>query len=35
MEVIRRQPDTKRGPAEWFTGDVFIDEISPARTSSC
>ena len=29
MEVIRRQPDTKRGPAEWFTGDVWIDEISP------
>ena len=29
MEVIRRQPDTKRGPAEWFTGDVYIDEISP------
>ena len=29
MEVIRRQPDTKRGPADWFTGDVWIDEISP------
>jgi quercetin dioxygenase-like cupin family protein len=29
MEVIRRQPDTNRGPAEWFTGDVYIDAISP------
>ena len=29
MEVIRRQPDTKRGPVDWFTGDVWIDEISP------
>jgi quercetin dioxygenase-like cupin family protein len=28
MEVIRRRPDTKRGPASWFTGDVYIDEIS-------
>ena len=29
MEVIRRQPDTKRGRAEWFTGEVYLDEISP------
>jgi quercetin dioxygenase-like cupin family protein len=29
VEVIRRRPDTKRGPAEWFTGDVYLDEISP------
>ena len=28
MDVIRRQPDTKRGPAEWFTGEVLIDAIS-------
>ena len=33
MEVIRpRQHATQRGHAEWFTGDVWIDPISPART---
>ena len=34
MEVIRRQPDSKRGPVDWFTGAVWIDEISRDRTSS-
>src|SRR3954453_14942795 len=29
MEVIRpRQHATRRGPAEWFTGAVWIDSIS-------
>jgi quercetin dioxygenase-like cupin family protein len=26
MEILPKQPST-RGPAEWFTGDVYIDPI--------
>ncbi len=29
MEVMRVWQDTQRGPAEWFTGDVWIDPVSP------
>jgi quercetin dioxygenase-like cupin family protein len=29
MEVIHQSADSKRGPAEWFTGEVWIDTISP------
>ena len=33
MEVIRpHQHATQRASAEWFTGDVYIDAISTART---
>ena len=28
MEVLTKQPSTK-GPAEWFTGDVWFDQIVP------
>jgi quercetin dioxygenase-like cupin family protein len=28
MEITRTPPPTKRGPAEWFTGDVYIDEVA-------
>jgi quercetin dioxygenase-like cupin family protein len=28
MEIIENQPSTK-GPAEWFTGDVWFDVIVP------
>jgi len=36
MEVMPKQPSAK-GPAEWFTGDVWIDAIArgegPSRTA--
>lgn len=28
MEIIEKQPSTK-GPADWFTGDVWFDVIAP------
>ena len=28
MEILTRRPSTK-GPAEWFTGDVWFDQIAP------
>ncbi|HZA59362.1 MAG TPA: cupin domain-containing protein [Solirubrobacterales bacterium] len=27
MEIERTRPETARGPAEWFTGDVWLDAI--------
>jgi quercetin dioxygenase-like cupin family protein len=27
MEVIRNRPESQRGPAEWFTGEVWLDTI--------
>jgi quercetin dioxygenase-like cupin family protein len=30
MEITRSSLDTGRGPAEWFTGDVYIDTIATA-----
>jgi quercetin dioxygenase-like cupin family protein len=29
MEIQRVWGDSQRGPAEWFTGEVWIDPISP------
>lgn len=35
MLITRDRPDSKRGPASWFTGDVWIDDVAsppaPAR----
>ena len=31
---IRPKPPTVKGPAEWFTGDVYIDGIVEPRGSS-
>ncbi|MCW2924774.1 MAG: cupin protein [Thermoleophilia bacterium] len=28
MEITRNELDTVRGPADWFTGDVYIDTIT-------
>ena len=28
MEITRSTNDTARGPAEWFTGDVYIDQVA-------
>jgi quercetin dioxygenase-like cupin family protein len=33
MEVEPRKP-TVKGPAEWFTGDVFIDAVAQGHTDS-
>jgi quercetin dioxygenase-like cupin family protein len=30
MEVTRSSLETNRGPADWFTGDVYIDPIAAA-----
>jgi hypothetical protein len=26
MQIIRSSIDTQKGPADWFTGDVYIDD---------
>jgi quercetin dioxygenase-like cupin family protein len=31
MEITRSGIDTAKGPAEWFTGDVYIDAVAVAR----
>ncbi len=34
MQITRSSPDTNLGPADWFTGDVYIDPVAaPAATS--
>ena len=30
MNITRSGLDTDKGPAEWFTGDVYIDPIAAA-----
>src|ERR1017187_9165565 len=30
MEITRSSLDTAKGPAEWFTGDVYIDAVAAA-----
>ena len=32
MEILAKQPSLK-GPAEWFTGDVYFDVIAPGTAS--
>lgn len=35
MQITRSSIDTQKGPAEWFTGDVYIDTVAaPAGTST-
>jgi quercetin dioxygenase-like cupin family protein len=31
MEITRSSIDTAQGPADWFTGDVYIDTVAVAR----
>ena len=34
MEITRTRAESQRGPAEWFTGEVWLDEIAaPAPPS--
>ena len=34
MNIIRNSLDTTKGPAEWFTGDVYIDAVAVPETSA-
>ena len=35
MQITRTTIDTQKGPADWFTGDVYIDAVAaPAGTST-
>jgi quercetin dioxygenase-like cupin family protein len=34
MEITRNANDTARGPADWFTGDVYIDAVAAPTGSS-
>jgi quercetin dioxygenase-like cupin family protein len=34
MKITRSSADTQKGPAEWFTGDVYIDAAAPEATST-
>src|SRR3954470_15353835 len=35
MQITRSTTDTQKGPAGWFTGDVYIDAVAaPAGTST-
>jgi len=34
MQITRSGIDTARGPADWFTGDVYIDTITTPSESS-
>jgi quercetin dioxygenase-like cupin family protein len=30
MEITRSSIDTRKGPTEWFTGDVYLDAVAAA-----
>jgi quercetin dioxygenase-like cupin family protein len=34
MEITRSSLDTTKGPADWFTGDVYIDALAAPAGSS-
>ncbi len=34
MQITRSSLDTARGPADWFTGDVYIDTLAAPAGSS-
>ncbi len=34
MQITRSSIDTARGPAEWFTGDVYLDTLAVAQAGS-
>ena len=35
MQITRTTVETQKGPADWFTGDVYIDAVAaPAGTST-
>jgi quercetin dioxygenase-like cupin family protein len=34
MEITRSSLETRRGPSDWFTGDVYIDTVAAPSHSS-
>ena len=34
MQITRSAIDTVKGPADWFTGDVYIDAVAAAPPPS-
>jgi quercetin dioxygenase-like cupin family protein len=34
VEITRTHPDSRRGPADWFTGEVWLDHIAAAPAPS-
>jgi quercetin dioxygenase-like cupin family protein len=34
MQITRRSLDTNKGPADWFTGEVYVDPIAAANDAS-
>jgi quercetin dioxygenase-like cupin family protein len=34
MQITRSSIETQKGPAEWFTGDVYIDAVAVPADSS-
>ena len=34
MQITRSSIDTRKGPADWFTGDVYIDAVAAPAGSS-
>ncbi len=34
MQITRSSIDTAKGPADWFTGDVYIDAVAAAPAPS-
>ena len=39
MQITRSSIDTQKGPADWFTGDVYIDaaavHFTPSARTAC
>jgi quercetin dioxygenase-like cupin family protein len=33
MKITRSSIETRKGPADWFTGDVYLDAVAEAVTS--
>jgi len=34
MQITRSSIDTQKGPANWFTGDVYIDAVAAPAASA-
>ena len=34
MQITRASIDTQKGPADWFTGDVYIDAVAAPEATS-
>ena len=34
MQITRTTVDTQKGPADWFTGDVYIDTVATPEATS-